>query len=253
MSGETELMPIDQAKLDEGMNNKEYTDFIIAKVKDGRLHVINTTTIDEMNQKAVAGADMKQPLKFDGKQFITNNFQVLQDGSLILNVQDKKKNLYKGVYLMHFSPEGKLIRNYSVQLDQKNKKGFFNNSPLTADEFPSVSFVSESKDGKSVMWMMEMVKAIDKDIDSDTSYNWFAGTKTTTTTATYSPFYSIEYGKLNLQNGTSSEFNTLGDFEKKKFYLYEKYNRIQLGDNVYFFSETPNGDKLLVSRLNISH
>ena len=150
------------------------------------------------------------------------------------------------MYMLHFSPEGSLVRNYTVLLDQKNKKGFFNNSPMTADNFPATSYVIESKDGKSINWIMEMVKAIDKDTSVSTLWD------TTTTTTTYSPFYSIEYGKLDLSTGKSSEFRTLGDLEKKKYYLYDKHNRIQIGDYTYFFSETPNGDRLLISRMNVN-
>lgn len=99
---------------------------------------------------------------------------------------------------------------------------------------------------------MEMVKAIDKDTSFDSMSNFFTGTTTNTTTTTYSPFYSIEYGKIDLATGKSSEFRTLGDLEKKKYYLYDKHNRIQIGDYIYFFSETPNGDRLLVSRMDVN-
>ena len=99
---------------------------------------------------------------------------------------------------------------------------------------------------------MEIVKAIDKDTSFDSMTNFFTGTTTNTTTTTYSPFYSIEYGKIDLSTGKSSEFRTLGDLEKKKYYLYDKHNRIQIGDYIYFLSETPNGDRLLVSRMDVN-
>ena len=103
--------------------------------------------------------------------------------------------------------------------------------------------IIESKDGKSVNWIMEIVKAIDKDTSFSSMTNFFTGTTTNTTTTTYSPFYSIEYGKIDLSTGKSSEFRTLGDLEKKKYYLYDKHNRLQIGDYIYFFSETANGDR----------
>lgn len=156
------------------------------------------------------------------------------------------------MYTLHFNPDGTLQRNYTVLLDQKNKKGFFNNSPMTADNFPATSYIVESKDGKTIKWIMEMVKAIDVDTDVSTFNNFFSGTSTTTTTTTYSPFYSIEYGALDLASGKSSEFRTLGDLEKKKYYLYNKHNRLQIDDYMYFFSETPKGDRLLVSRMDVN-
>ena len=277
VSGKDDMAPSQQS-LDNALDEKKYDDFIIAKVSGGNISFIKATPMAELNQKAVAGPDMKKALEFDGKKFITNNFQILKDGSMMLSVQDYKPNgggiggnkllgaltgistsrsggydrVYKGMYLLHFSPDGNLVRNYTVQLDQKNKKGFFNNSPMTADNFPAVGYLIESKDGKSVNWIMEIVKAIDKDTSFSSMSNYFTGTTTNTTTTTYSPFYSIEYGKIDLSTGKSSEFRTLGDLEKKKYYLYDKHNRIQIGDYIYFFSETPNGDRLLVSRMDVN-
>lgn len=277
ISGKEEMMPSQDA-LDITLDEKKYTEFILTKISGGKVSFINSSTIEELNQKAVAGPDMKKPLSFDGKKFMTNNFQILNDGSMVLSFQDFKPNnnnghqnkflgtltgtqtsysgssynrIYQGLYMLHFNPEGKLNKNYTVLLDQKNKKGFFNSSPMTADNFPATSYIIESKDGKSINWIMEMVKAIDKDVSFSTDFN-FDGSSTRTTTTSWSPFYSIEYGKLNLNAGTSSEFHTLGDLEKKKYYLYEKYNRIQIGDYTYFFSETPSGDRLLISRMNVN-
>lgn len=278
VSGKEEFMPSQDA-LDAAMDEKKYTDFIMCKIIGGKAEFVHATSIDELNKKAVAGPDMKKPLDFDGKKFKTNNFQILNDGSMLLSFQDFKKNnsrgggnkflntlvgvqtsssgkkydrVYQGLYMLHFSPTGELNKNYTVLLDQKNKKGFFNNSPMTADNFPAISYIIQSKDGKSINWIMEMVKAIDIDTDFSSTTNFFNGATTNTTTKTYAPFYSIEYGKLDLQSGKSSEFRTLGDLEKKKYYLYEKYNRIDLGDYTYFFSETPKGDRVLISRMNIN-
>jgi hypothetical protein len=142
------------------------------------------------------------------------------------------------------------LHNFTVEIDQKNKKGFFNNSPLTADMFQTKSSVYETADGKNVNWIMSIVKAIDKSSDSDTNYN-FDGSSSTTVTTTWEPLYSIEYGKLDLVNGKSSEFKTLGEDEKRKYYLYDGINRIKIGDYIYFFSETTRGDKLLLSRLKL--
>ncbi len=277
ITGKEDLSPSQDA-LDNALDEKKYNDFIIAKIQNGAVSFAKATPMEELNQKAVAGADMKKALEFDGKKFITNNFQILRDGSMVLSLQDYKPNgggiggnkllgaltglgtsggssydrVYKGMYMLHFSPEGNLIRNYTVLLDQKNKKGFFNNSPMTADNFPATSYIIESKDGKSISWIMEMVKAIDVDTDSSSLYNFATGGTTTTITKTYSPFYSIEYGKLDLSTGKSSEFKTLGDLEKKKYYLYQKNNRLQMGDYIYFFSETPKGDRMLISRMNVN-
>ena len=222
VSGKEEMMP-SQDVLDTAMDEKNYTDFILCKIQGGKVQFINSTPIAELNQKAVAGPDMKKPLQFDGKKFKTNNFQVLKDGSMVLSFQDFKKNsgngggkflnkmagvkssggskytrVYEGMYMLHFSPEGQLKTNYTVLLDQSSKQGFFNTSPMTADNFPASSYILESKDGKSINWIMEMVKAIDVDTSSNTINNYFSGTSTTTISTSYAPFYSIEFGKLDL-------------------------------------------------------
>lgn len=271
ISGKEEMIQ-SQSDIDELLDAKKYTDFIVARIANGAVEMINATPMKDLNDKAVAGPDMKKPLSFDGKKFITDNFQILSDGTMMLALQDYKDTkaggggnkllgaiagvststsgpaytkVYEGMYLLQFSKDGKLVRNYTVALDQKNKKGFMNKSPMTADNFPAGSYVIESKDGKSVNWVMKMVKAIDKDRDSYTGWN------STTTTTTYTPLYSIQYGQIDLTSGTSSEFKTLGDDEKNKFYLLDRYNMVRIGDYLYFFSETEKSDKLLVSRLKI--
>lgn len=271
ISGKEEMIQ-SQSDIDELLDAKKYTDFIVARIANGAVEMINATPMKDLNDKAVAGPDMKKPLSFDGKKFITDNSQILSDGTMMLALQDYKDTkaggggnkllgaiagvststsgpaytkVYEGMYLLQFSKDGKLVRNYTVALDQKNKKGFMNKSPMTADNFPAGSYVIESKDGKSVNWVMKMVKAIDKDRDSYTGWN------STTTTTTYTPLYSIQYGQIDLTSGTSSEFKTLGDDEKNKFYLLDRYNMVRIGDYLYFFSETEKSDKLLVSRLKI--
>jgi len=274
LSGKEE-MTSSQSQIDDLLDAKKYTDFILAKVKNGAMEMITETPMKELNDKAVAGPDMKKPLSFDGKKFITDNFQVLSNGMMMLALQDYKDTkagggglggnkllgamtgiststsgpaytkVYQGMYLLQFSPSGNLVRNYTVNLDQKNKKGFLNNSPMTADNFPASSYVYESKDGKTIKWVMDMVKAIDKETD-----HYSTATSNVTSTS-YMPFYSIQYGQINLENGNSTEFKTLGQDEKNKFYLYDRYDRVRIGNYVYFFSETPKGDKLLVSRITL--
>jgi len=129
--------------------------------------------------------------------------------------------------------------------DQKNKKGFFNHSPLTSDMIPASSFVYENADKTKLHWTLHIVKAIEK--SSESSYDYFSGT--TTTTTYYDPLYSIEYGTIDLKAKTASDFKTLGEDENRKYYLYPSHNVLSTPVYLYFFSETVRGDKLLISRL----
>jgi hypothetical protein len=252
--GGKEDIGITQDKVDDMLDEKKYTHFAFMCVEGGKLAWGKLTEMDEVNDKAVAAEGMKRPLKFDGNKFAVNNLQFIKDGSMLLSIQDFKKTkskgasnkVYKGMYLMHFSNTGDLIHNYTVNVEQRGKKGFFNNSPMTSDMFPAVSFVYEADNG-TLKWVMHIVKAIDK--SSSSSSNFFSGT--TTTTTTYVPLYSIEYGGIDVKNGTASEFKTLGEDEKRKFYLYDNNNTLRNDNLIYFFSETTRGDKMLISRINL--
>jgi len=245
---------LNQDKVDELLDEKKYTHFAFLRIEGGKMAWGNLTEMDEVNDKAVAAEGMKRPLKFDGNKFSVNNLQFMKDGSMLLSIQDFKiakskgasHKIYKGMYLMHFNSTGHLLHNYTVNVEQRGKKGFFNNSPLTADMYPATSFVYETDNG-SLKWIMHIVKAIDK--DSYSSTNYFTGS--TTTTTTYTPLYSIEYGSIDLKKAEAGEFSTLGEDEKRKYYLYEGHNTLQAGNLIYFFSETTRGDKMLISRISL--
>jgi hypothetical protein len=132
-----------------------------------------------------------------------------------------------------------------VSVDQKNRKGFFNHSPLTADMIPTMSSVYESADKTKLNWILNICKAIEKESSSSTDYF----SNTTTTVTTYTPLYSIEYGNIDLKTQKPSDFKTLGEDEKRRYYLYPSNNVLSTGDFLYFFSETTSGDKMLISRL----
>ncbi|MCX6267133.1 MAG: hypothetical protein NTW16_07225 [Bacteroidetes bacterium] len=250
LSGKDEV-GITQEKVDEGLDLLTYNSFVFCLLKDGKTGS-KITEIDEINDKAACPPDMKKPLKFDGKLFTISNVDFLSDKTIVLSIQDFKKSksdyrpyIYKGMYLMHFTPNGELIKNYTVEIDQKGKKGFFNHSPLTSDMIPTTSAVYENPDKTKLNWILHIVKAIEKESSSD--WNSFGGT--TTVTTTYSPLYSIEYGNIDVKTQKASDFKTLGEDEDRKYFLYPKNYTLATKDYLYFFSETTRGDKLLISRL----
>jgi len=249
-SGKDEV-GITQEQVDANMDLLKYNSFVFCRLRNGTMGS-KMTEIEEVNEKATCPPDMKKPLPFDGKMFTVSNIDFLSDNSILLSIQDFKKSkseyrpyIYKGVYLLHFTQQGELIKNYTVNIEQKNKKGFFNNSPLTSDMVPSISSVYESADKTKLNWVIQIVKAIEKESSSD--WNYFGGS--TTVTTTYSPLYSIQYGNIDLASKKSSDFKTLGEDENRKYYLYPSNNILPTMDYLYFFSETTRGDKMLVSRL----
>jgi hypothetical protein len=246
-SGKDEV-GVTQEAIDAQLDLLKYNSFVFCRLRDGAAGS-KITEIDEVNEKAACPPDMKKPLKFDGNLFTVRNVDFLSDKSIVLSIQDFKKskagNIFKGMYLLHFTEKGELIKNYTVNIDQKGKKGFFNNSPLTSDMIPTTSAVYESADKTKLNWILHIVKAIEKESSSDWSY--FGGT--TTVTTTWTPLYSIEYGNIDLKTQKASDFKTLGEDEKRKYYLFPSNYTLPTKDYLYFFSETTRGDKLLISRL----
>ena len=94
--------------------------------------------------------------------------------------------------------------------------------------------------------MMRMAKSTHK--ESHTTY----GIGSNVITTTWTPLYSIEYGSINIADNQLSDFKTLGESEKKKFYLYPNVNSTRIDNYSLFFSETERGDKILLSRVDLS-
>ncbi|MEO7211899.1 hypothetical protein [Mucilaginibacter sp.] len=241
---------ITQTKIDETMDAMKYTNFQIGKISNGKFDFLSCPTIEDFEKLQAKPSDQKKFAEFDGKSFVINGISFSKSGDVFVNGQDfkkiKKGRSYKGVYMFQFDPTGNLKRNYGVFLDQSKTSGFFNKSPLTSDMIPSKSFIQESGDGKSLYWMMRMAKSIHK--ESHTTFGFSSNTETTT----WSPLYNMEYGSINIADGQLSEFKFLGESEKKKFYLFPNTNETRLGNYSLFFSETEKGDKILVSRVDLT-
>jgi hypothetical protein len=241
---------ITQSKIDETMDAMKYTNFQIGKISNGKFDFLSCPTIEDFEKLQAKPSDQKKFAEFDGKSFVINGISFSKSGDVFVNGQDfkkiKKGRSYKGVYMFQFDPTGNLKRNYGVFLDQSKTSGFFNKAPLTSDMIPSKSFIQESGDGKSLYWMMRMAKSIHK--ESHTTFGFSSNTETTT----WSPLYNMEYGSINIADGALSEFKFLGESEKKSFYLFPNTNETRLGNYSLFFSETEKGDKVLVSRVDLT-
>ena len=149
--------------------------------------------------------------------------------------------------MFQFEANGNLKKNYGVKLDQSKKSSFFNNSPLTSDMYIAHNTIIESVDKKSLYWLIKDVKSIRE--ESNTS---FVSLSTVMTKTTWTPLYQYEYGNINIANGELSEFKGFGDSEKKEFYLFQNTGSYQMAQYLYFFSETLNGNKILLSRMDLS-
>ena len=246
---------ITQDKIDDLMDELKYTNFQLGKITNGKFDFLSSPSIDDFDSKKAKPADQKKYVDFDGKRFVINGISFSTSGDLFVNGQDFKKinsgkakgqRSYKGVYMFQFDQTGNLKRNYGVFLDQSKTSGLFNNAPLTSDMYPSRSTIQESADGKNLYWLMRMVRSIHK--ESHTTYGYYSNS----TTTTWEPLFSMEYGSINVADGQLSDFKVLGESEKKKFYLYKKADNAKMGAYNYMFSETEKGDKILISRMDLS-
>jgi hypothetical protein len=248
-----------QEAIDVMLDELKFTGFSIGKIKAGKLVFLKDTPIAEFNSKSVTPAGQKKALEFDGKRFQTYSINVVSSGDIIINGQDFKvgksiigssgsdgARLYKGVYMFQFDQQGNLKHNYGIQLDQKERAGFFNKSPLTSDMFAAESSIYESPDKSKAYWFLHTCRAIEDVTDVDKGF-W-----STTVTKSWSPLYTFQYGTIDLEKGTAGEFKILGDTEKKNYYLLPSNYVIELGKYLIVFSETEKGSRILQSRVDLS-
>ncbi|HNF48816.1 MAG TPA: hypothetical protein PKO18_06710 [Chitinophagales bacterium] len=256
-----EAFQVTQDDIDKRMDEMKYTNVQVAAFNSGKLQFISSPTIDEINANLIVPTGQKKAIEFDGKRFITTGIYVTNNGDIFICGQDYKldgwgkdnkgSRLYKAMFMVQFNAQGKYLRNYGLKLDQKKYMGGFTKG-VTPDMYPAYSYLEESVDGKKLYWMLNICKAIDKDVDYDSDYNFFSGVKTTTTTSTFTPLNSIEYGTIDVATGATSDFKTLGEDENRKFYLMDNVNKVRLNPYLIYLSETTKGDKILLSRFDIS-
>ncbi|MDF2449281.1 MAG: hypothetical protein K0R26_1785 [Bacteroidota bacterium] len=235
-----------QEALDVPLDELKYTNFQIGKITDGKFDFISSPNIEEFEKKKAKPADQKKYVAFDGKKFVVNGISFTSSGDVFISGQDfvKKDNkkIYKGVYMFQFEPKGNLKKNYGVFIDQSKKKGFMSNKLLTSDMIMADNSIFESSDGKSLYWLMRSAKTVVCHTETSGGYK----------TETCTPLFGFDYGSINIANGELSEFKSFGDDEKREYYLYANTSSYKMGHNLFFFSETKKGDKILLTRMDLT-
>lgn len=223
-----------QEETDVPLDDLKYTHFQIGKITDGKFDFIISTSIEEFEKKQAKPADQKKFVAFDGKKFVVNDISFTSSGDIFISGQDfiKKddKKIFKGIYMFQFEANGNLKKNYGVFVDQNKKKGFFSGSKLTSDMVIAKNSIFESGDGKKLYWLLRSAKTVESS----------------------EPLYGFDYGSINIANGELSEFKTFGDDEKRDFFLFKNTSGYKMGKCVYFFSETRKGDKILLSKMDLT-
>ncbi|PJC62349.1 MAG: hypothetical protein CO022_04970, partial [Flavobacteriales bacterium CG_4_9_14_0_2_um_filter_32_27] len=219
----------------------------IAKISGGKAEFVSTVSIDEINTKGIKPAAQKKLREFDGKKFILNGVNITSSGDIFIsgqdfkidNMGDVKGRVYKDLLMFQFDKAGEFKRYYGVENTAK-PAGLFGGAG-GAKSFPSEFALYESPNGKDLFWNVFLVQDVDVDCSSETSTNYLAGTKTTTTTCVYTPLYQGKFGKIDLASGSISDFTTFGG---KDYFLYIDLEDNGKGKDAPYFSI--NGGKQVV-------
>jgi len=229
-----------QEELDFQLDNLKYTNFEVGRVKDGKMSFMacpNLETFDKLKAKPI---DQKKYVEFDGKRFDIFSGHMEKKGDFFITGQDfnldkmgknKGTRLYRGVYVFHFSNTGDLIKDYGIEVDQKKARGFMSSGPQPG-QLPTYTLLQQSADGNNEYVFMFYVKKFDE----------------------FTPLRSVEYGSIDLKKNELSEFKSLGEDNNRKFYLFRNNQptQVQLGQYKIFLSETFSGDKINLSRFDLS-
>ena len=229
-----------------------YTNYQICKITKGKLDFISSPSFSDLKAKQVKPANQKKLLEMDGEECATTGIKILNSGEILITYQDydikgagtnqqaatyKKQN---SVFLFHFDALGNFKKNYGVEInpDKKSMEKFSSNVwEMSADHY-----FYPSADGKKIYWLIRSVKEVACIGSADANHNDVA----------CKPMNGVDYGSINLETGEMSEFKTFGEDKRNPFYLFAKTSGYQMGNYIYFFSETEKGEKMLLTRIDIS-
>ena len=219
----------------------------VAKISNGKAEFVSAVSMEDINAKGIKPAAQKKLREFDGKKFILNGVNITSSGDLFIsgqdfkidNMGDVKGRVYKDLLMFQFDKTGEFKRYYGVENTAK-PAGLLGGAG-GAKSFPSEFALYEAPNGKDLFWNVFLVQDIDVDCSSETSTNYLAGTKTTTTTCVYTPLYQGKFGKIDMASGSISDFTTFGG---KDYYLYIDLEDNGKGKDSPYFSI--NGGKQVV-------
>lgn len=233
----------------KGWNELTATHYQLAKITKGKLDYITATALSDISAKQATPSNQKKPLEIDGKTYQTTGIRFLESGDVIFTYQDYEikdgevhvaGGTYKSVYLFQYDVSGAFKKSFGVDInpDLSNVKKVSRN---TWEHLPADHYFYPSVDGKRMYWFIRSAKDVASFGSSSAEHNDIV----------CKPMNGIDYGSINFETGEISEFKTIGE-DKKPYYLFSKTSGTQLGNFIYFFSETEKGDKMLLSRIDIS-
>ncbi len=239
--------PVDEAGRTDLLETSKFGYLQVVKISNGKADFVSAISIADINTKGVKPASQKKLREFDGKKFILNGVNITSNGDIFIsgqdfkidNMGDVKGRVYKDLLMFQFDKAGEFKRYYGVENTAK-PAGLLGGAG-GAKSFPSEFSLYEAPNGKDLFWNVFLVQDVDVDCSSESSTNYLAGTKTTTTTCVYTPLYQGKFGKIDIASGTITDFTTFGG---KDYYLYLDLEDNGKGKDSPYFSI--NGGKQLV-------
>jgi hypothetical protein len=197
----------------------------LMKVANNKIEYLTETDLPEFKSKLKTPPSQKKAPAYEGKKFYFANSQVSSSGDFFVIVQNKDDKGYNDVLTFHFDSKGVLKAQYSLDVKESNKY---------AKEGPADQDLVESLDGKSMYWFLREVRGVAQ----------WSGNK---------PLTYPRIGKIDIANGTLSDFKEFGKIGKETFYLDPNFPYLKKeGQNVaVFFGSDKSGGTLWFCRVNI--
>lgn len=229
------------------IENEKFSHMQVVKISGGKAEFVSAPSIDDINAKGIKPASQKKLREFDGKRFILNGINITSSGEVFLNGQDFRMGqagkyrgrVYKDLFMFQFAKDGTFKRYYGIENTQETP---LFNAGASVKSIPTESVIYESPNSNALVWQVFFIKGVDEDCSSSsTTYNTLTTTVTETiTSCTNTPLFQGRLGKIDIANGSISDFNNFGG---EDFYLYMDLGNDK-GKDIPFF--TINGGKQLI-------
>ncbi len=219
---------------------KKFDNIHLLKFEKGKLAFGSSTPVASFKSKLIVPPSQKKGDGYDGRKFQIQNLAVTPAGEYLVTGQFHDKKIvnqgndieyrYYDIVCMYFDASGNLKAQYAVDKVNDDRK---------SEVFQNMQNFFFSKDGKTAYWELLEVKGTKGYASFVDAY-----LGNTTFTAHYFP----RIAKINLADGTISNFTELGN--KGKFLVY-RYNGLVLDKNKttrYYVGHDEDYEKLWVGK-----
>jgi hypothetical protein len=225
-------------KYNQVIYKKEMDNFHFLKLKDGELVFASTTPVKIFKDKVVGPPGQKKKHVYEGNKLYIETLTVTPGGEYFMAGQLMDKDMvkeelvvkYKDIVGFYFGSNGELKAQYAVEKMNDDSK---------SEIFESEQRFNISPDGKTAYWEIMEVKGTKAYLSFMDAYN---GNKT------WMGNHFPRVAKINLTDGSLSDFIIMG--EKGKFLLY-KYHAYLMDEKTktrYYIGHDDDYERLWVGK-----